>query len=75
METAEREALSSGKPVLVFRNCEPIPGNWICYKRKPDEDLDPLIIVNVVRDGKLVFRAWVSPGVGAEQTIGNVLRK
>lgn len=73
MQSAEREALASGKPVLVFRNCEPIPGPWLCYKCPCDDD-EKVIVVSVVREGKLVFRALVDPGMGAEQVLSNVLR-
>jgi len=74
LASAENQAIDLLKPVLVFRNCEPMPGDWICLRATQDDDQTPLIVVNIVRDGKLVFRAWVSPGVGAEQVIGNVLR-
>lgn len=72
-EDVTKEAISSKKPVVVFRNCEVIAGPWISWSPKPDKDREPLIIVNVVRDGKLVFRAHVTPGIGAEQVIYNVL--
>lgn len=69
----EAEAVRLNKPVLVFQDCSPIPGPWLGWITKTRES-DPLIIINVVRDGKLVFRAWVSPGLGAEQIIWNVLK-
>lgn len=73
MDSTEKEAIKTGLPVMVFRNCEPIPGPWFIYIPKC-EDKEQLIIVNIVKDGKLVFRAWVAPGQGAEQVIYNVLR-
>lgn len=75
MQSAEREALSSGRPVLVFRNCEPIPGPWLCYRcpcAKYDDE--QVIVVSVVRKGRLVFRALVNPGAGAEQVLSNVIQ-
>jgi hypothetical protein len=72
MADAEKQAIETNRPVLVCRNCEPLPGNWICYRAMPDDDVTPLIIVCVVRGGKLVLRAWVNPD--NPQVIANVLR-
>ena len=74
MAAAEQQAIETQRPVLVFRNCELVAGNWVCLRATKDDDLTPLIIVNVVKSGKLVFRAWVIPGHKCEQVIENVLR-
>jgi len=73
-EDVAKEAISSNRPVVVFRNCQPIDGPWISWIPKIDNDPTPLIIVNVVRGKELVFRAHVRLGIGAEQIIHNVLR-
>lgn len=64
-------------PLVVFIN---VPDQlivdspeWISVV-KTQRDQEPLIIVNTIVNGKLKFRAWVSPGIGAEQVIRNVLR-
>lgn len=75
-EFLERQAVKTGVPLIVCIDCDPVLGPWFVCVRKSDDRWAkpwPIIVVNVVRDGKLVYRACVLPGEGAEQVLWNVL--